>query len=129
MKQVLLAICLIAAPVTLFSGYQILTSDPALAASNGLGDMSAFKAIIGDVQALTDKGDMGAAAKRVTDFETAWDQAETAIRPMSPLQWGNIDQAADGALKAVRVSPPAPDKAKAALATLMAELNDPSTAL
>ncbi|MGV8953835.1 MAG: hypothetical protein ACOH2M_22240 [Cypionkella sp.] len=126
MKQVLLAIVLIAVPVTLFSGFQIYSSGSAQAASSGLGDMSAFKTIIGDVQALTDKGDMAGAAKRVTDFETAWDQAETAIRPMSPSQWANIDQAADGALKAVRASTPAPDKAKAALARLMAELNDPS---
>jgi len=126
MKQVLLAIVLIAVPVALFSAFQVYSSRLAQTASSGLGDMSAFKAIVSDVQALADKGDMAGAAERVTDFETAWDQAETAIRPMSPSQWANVDQAADGALKSVRASTPAPDKTKAALATLMAELNDPS---
>lgn len=126
MKQILLAIILIAVPVALFSAFQVYSPGSAQAASAGLGDMSAFKAIISDVQALTDNGDTAGAAKRVTDFETAWDQAETAIRPMSPSQWANLDQAADSALKSVRASTPAPDKAKAALATLMTELNDPT---
>ena len=126
MKQVLLAIILIAVPVALFGAFQIYSPGSAQAAASGLGDMSAFRVIISDVQALTDKGDIAGAAKRVTDFEAAWDQAETAIRPMSPGQWANIDQAADGALRAVRASTPAPDKASAALAVLMAELNDPS---
>ena len=71
---------------------------------------------------------MAGAAKRITDFETAWDQAETAIRPLNQTQWGNIDQASDGALSAVRKSKPDPAAAKAALATLMATLNDPSKA-
>lgn len=128
MKQVLLALFLIAVPVAAFSGYEVF-SGSAQAAQGGLGDMSAFITIVGDVQASVEKGDMPAAAKRVTDFEAAWDQAETAIRPLSPVQWGNVDQAADGALKAVRSPTAAPDKVKSALATLMAELTDPSKAL
>ena len=52
----------------------------------------------------------------------------TAIRPLNPTQWGNIDQASDGALSAVRKSNPDPAAAKAAVAALMATLTDPSKA-
>lgn len=127
-KQTLLAIALIALPVALFSGYEFYTTDRAAAAQTGLGDLSNLKTIIADVQALVDKGDMPGAAKRITDFESAWDQGETAIRPLNPTQWGNIDQASDGALSSVRKSNPDPAAAKAALATLMATLTDPSKA-
>ena len=128
MKQILLAIALIALPVAMFSGYEMYSGSTAQAAPAGLGDLSNFKTIISDVQALVDKGDMAGAAKRITDWESAWDQGETAIRPLNPTQWGNIDQASDGALSAVRSSSGTPEQAKAALATLMAELNDPSKA-
>lgn len=128
MKQVLLAIMLIAVPVAMFSGYEVYTVGAAQAATGGLGDLSNFKTIIADVQALIDKGDMPGAAKRITDFEAAWDQAETAIRPLNQGQWGNIDQASDGALSAMRSSKPDAARAKDAVATLMAELNDPSKA-
>ena len=87
-----------------------------------------FKKIIGDTQALVSTGDMVGAAKRVTDWESAWDAAETAIKPLNQTDWGHIDQASDGALSAIRSSHPKPDDIKAALATLMDELNDPSKA-
>lgn len=128
MRQLLLALVLIAVPVALFSAYELYSTDTAHAAQSGLGDLSNFKKIVGDVQALASMGDMVGAARRITDWESAWDQAETAIRPLNQSEWGNIDQASDGALGAVRASAPAPDKVKAALATLMAELNDPSKA-
>lgn len=128
MKQIFLAIVLIAVPVALFSGYELYTPNAAQAATTGLGDLSPFKTIIADVQALVDKGDMPGAAKRITDFEAAWDQAETAIRPLNQTQWGNIDQASDGALSAVRSSKADAARAKDAVAVLMAELSDPSKA-
>ena len=128
LKQIVLTVALIALPVGLFTGYELNTAHTAAAAQTGLGDLSNFKTIIADVQALVDKGDMPGATKRITDFETAWDQAETAIRPLNQAQWGNIDQAAAGALSSVRKGKPAPAAAKAALATLMATQNDPSKA-
>jgi hypothetical protein len=126
MKQIILAIILIAFPVALFSGYEAYSSQGMQASPAGLGDLSPFKTIVSDVQGLADRGDMPGAAKRITDFESAWDQAETAIRPLNQEQWGNIDGAADTALRTVRAASPAPDKVKLALAALMAALNDPS---
>jgi hypothetical protein len=128
MKQVFLAIFLIAVPVAMFSGFEMYHSSTAVAAEGGLGDLSSFKAIIADVQSMVDKGDLAAASKRITDYESAWDSAETAIRPLDQTQWGNIDAASDGALSAVRSSKADQASAKAAVDALMAELNDPSKA-
>ena len=128
MRQTFLAIALIAIPVALFTGYELYAGGTAQAAASGLGDLSNFKTIIADVEVLVDKGDMPGAAKRITDFESAWDQAETAIRPLNQTEWGNIDQASDGALSAIRSSKADPAKAKEALTILMDELNDPSKA-
>ncbi len=113
-------------PVGVFSGFEVYAASKSSATQTGLGDLSNFKVIIADVQTFVDKNDMAGAKARITDFETAWDQAETAVRPLSQTQWGNIDQASDGALSAVRRGTPDPAAAKAALATLMATLNDPS---
>ena len=127
-KQIGLAVALIAAPVAIFTGYELYTVNSVQAAATGLGDLSAFKTIVADTQALVDKGDMAGAQKRITDYETAWDQAETAIRPLNQAQWGNIDMANDGAFSAIRKSTTDPAAVKAALATVMATLNDPTKA-
>ena len=128
LKQILLAVALIALPVGMFSGYELYTTHGAAAAQTGLGDLTTFKAIVADVEAMVDKGDIPGAAKRITDYETAWDQAETAIRPLNQTQWGNIDSANDAAFSTIRKSKPDPVAVKDALATLMATLNDPSKA-
>ncbi|WCK79836.1 hypothetical protein [Agrobacterium fabrum] len=125
MRQIFLAIALIAAPVAAFTSFELYTNN-ASAKAAGLGDLSSFKAVIADVQVLASKGDLAAAAKRVTDYETAWDQAETALRPLNQSDWGNIDAASDATLKALRQSSPSADKVNKALAALMAALNNPA---
>jgi hypothetical protein len=125
MKQILLAIALILVPVAAFTGFQVYAKSGS-AAMVGLGDLSSFKTIIADVQAIAAKGDLTAAAKRITDYESAWDEGEAAIRPLNPTYWGNIDQASDAALKALRESAPSPDKVQKTLVALMAVLNNPA---
>ncbi|PWI49880.1 hypothetical protein B5K03_33610 [Rhizobium phaseoli] len=125
MRQIFLAFALIAAPVAAFTGFELYAKNmPAKSAD--LGDLSPFKAIVADVQSLASKGDLSGAAKRITDYETAWDQAETAIRPLNPTDWNNIDAASDAALKALRRSAPSADEVNKTLATLMAVLNNPA---
>ncbi|GAC1046126.1 hypothetical protein [Rhizobium sp. No.120] len=125
MRQIFLVIALIAAPVAAFTSFELYANN-APAKSADLGDLSSFKAIVADVQGLASKGDLSAAAKRITDYETAWDQAETAIRPINPNDWNNIDTASDAALKALRQSSPSADKVNKTLAALMAVLNNPA---
>lgn len=71
---------------------------------------------------------MTAAEKRITDFETAWDDAEPTLRPMDTNAWGNVDQAADHALKALRSSTPVSADVTATLAALAASLDIPGYA-
>lgn len=128
MKQLLLAIVLILVPIGAFTAFHLATAPSAASAASkqGLGDLASLKTIVADVQADVEKGDMAAAATRMTDYEGAWDQGETAIRPLNAEYWGHVDAASDGAIKALREPHPSPDKARKTLAALMASLNDPS---
>jgi hypothetical protein len=126
MKQIFLAVALIIAPVAAFTGFEVLYPNNAPGNTTGLGDLSSFKTIIADVQSLAAKGDLTAAAKRITDYETSWDQAEAAIRPLNPTYWNNIDFASDAALQALRQSVPSADKVNKTLVALMAVLNNPA---
>lgn len=82
-------------------------------AAGKLGDLSKFETIANDTLVLVDKGDLKAAAKRITDFESAWDEAEPTLRPKNKGEWGVIDDAADAAIESLRAkSPSAPDAQK-----------------
>ncbi len=124
MKQFLLATCLILAPVAVFTGGYKYMVPSAIAADQSLGDMSAFNAIITDVQAIAATGDFDKAETRITDYETAWDDAEAKLRPMNKEAWGDVDDASDAALKALRKKPEAA-KVTATLADLQAALDNP----
>ncbi len=127
MKQFLLATVLIAVPVVGFSVYQInFNPTAAIAAEAVLGDLSAMQTVIKDTQTIVEKGDLVAAEKRVTDFETLWDQAEPTLRPKNKDAWSNVDSAADGALKALRSKTPDAAKIKTTLTALSTALSDPS---
>ena len=125
MKQILLAVALILAPVAAFTGFEVSAKN-APAMTTGLGDLSSLKTIIADVQAVAAKGDLPAAAKRITDYESAWDLGQTAIRPLNPTYWGNIDDASDAAIKALRDPNPSADKVNQTLIALMAVLINPA---
>ena len=101
---------------------QPAASTPAAVAAAGLGDTSAFTAIITDVQTAADKGDFAAAKTRITDFETGWDDKATALRAMDGATWNTVDGAADAALDAVRAATPDAAAIKATLAALQTSL-------
>jgi len=127
MKQFFLAVFLIAMPVIAFSAFQsYFTSVPAVAGTAALGDLTAMQAVVKDTQAIAEKGDLAAAEKRITDFETLWDAGEPTLRPMNKDAWSNVDSASDGALKALRSKTPDAAKVKATLQALLAALVDPS---
>ncbi len=126
MKQILLATALILAPVGAFTAFQI-TFVGAAQADASLGDLSPMKAIVADVQKIAATGDFAAASTRITDWETAWDDAEAGMRPLNPDAWGKIDAASDGALKSLRRGTPSADVVTPALDALMAALENPTS--
>lgn len=127
MRQFLLAVVLVLIPVAGFTAFHLLMALKA-ASTSGLGDLSALKAIVTDVQAQVDKGDMAAASSRMTDYEGAWDQSQTSIRPLNPLFWSHVDAASDVAIKTLRDPHVPANSAKKALSVLRASLDDPSKA-
>ncbi len=127
MKQLLLATALIALPVSAFTGFQLYAGSSSVQAAT-LGDMSPFKTIINDVQSIAAKGDFAAAEVRITDFETAWDDAASAMRPLNTTSWGHVDVAADAALDALRAGTPMAADVTGTVTTLMAELENPDPA-
>ncbi len=131
LKQILLAIALIAAPVAAFSAWEhwFNPSPTQAEVPNGLGDMTAFKTIVTDVQAIAAKGDLPGAATRITDLETAWDDGEDKLRPLDEAQWGGVDGKIDAALKALRAATPDAVKVTDALAALQTALDNPGAAV
>lgn len=130
MKQFLLAVVLIAVPVAAFAGFQIYLSPPRAplpsSSSASLGDLSNLKTIGAEVLAIAKTGDFVAAEKRITDFETAWDEAESTMRPKNPAAWGTVDDAADAAIHALRAQAPDGARVKETLSALIAVLDNPS---
>ena len=125
MKKILLATALLLAPVGAFTTAQLGFVSMAEAAAP-LGDLSPMIAIVTDVQKIAATGDFAKAATRITDWETAWDDAAAQMRPLNKAAWGKIDDASDAALDAVRAAKPSADKVTPALAALLAALNNPT---
>jgi len=97
----------------------------AMAAST-LGDMATFEAIASDTLLFVDKGDMKGAEKRITDFETAWVDAESSLYPKDKAAWSTIDDAADAAISSLRAGSPDPVEAQKTVSALLDTLKDPS---
>ena len=104
----------------------VIAGGSAMAASAKLGDMGSFEAIASDTLLLVDKGDMKGAEKRITDFETAWDDAESALYPKDKTAWSAIDDAADAAIASLRTGSPDAVEAQRSVSALIDTLKDPS---
>jgi len=128
MKNLLLSAALIAVPVGAFSAVYSMTASPApqTVAAAPLGDLAPFETIASDVQSIAASGDLVAAEKRITDLETAWDDAENTLRPMDTAAWGNVDGAIDDALSALRAKTPDAAEARKTLIALQSKLAGPS---
>ena len=80
----------------------VAEAELAQAAAQTLGDLAPYRKIVADTLVLVNANDLPGAAKRITDLETAWDAAETRMKPRNPRQWTALDGMIDNALTAVR---------------------------
>ncbi len=84
-----------------------------------LGDLSSFRQIAEDTLVLVHKGDWSSAKSRITDLESAWDQAERHLKPLNSAVWGSLDDSIDAALRQMRSWHPQAGACSASLETLI----------
>lgn len=122
MKKWPLLLAVLATPVLLAPTFDTAYAGQSM---SRLGDLTSLETIASNTLVLVDKGDFKAAKKRITDFETAWDKAEPAMRPKNIDEWGVIDDAADAAITSLRASKPNAADAKTTVSALIGTLKNP----
>ncbi|GAA5143607.1 hypothetical protein GCM10023340_09390 [Nocardioides marinquilinus] len=85
-------------------------------------DVSAFRQIADATRSLVQQGDQAGAASRITDLETAWDDAEPRLSNADCGAWTYLDHEIDASLSAVRASSPDQQSETQALDALITTL-------
>ncbi|MBL0373997.1 hypothetical protein JJB09_18395 [Rhizobium sp. KVB221] len=94
-------------------------------AANKLGNLSSFEGIANDTLVLVDKGDLKGAEQRITDFASAWDEAEKTLYPKDKAEWSVIDDAADAAIESLSARSPSATDAQRTVSALIDTLRHP----
>ena len=106
-------------------------SQPQSAASAGataafrpspLGDMSAFIVISQDTLALLADNNQSGATARITDLESAWDNAAAALQRRDNNEWHAVDDKIDAVLRELRSTSPDQVAEKQALQALLTQM-------
>jgi uncharacterized membrane-anchored protein len=85
-------------------------------------DLTELRTISQDTLDLVSSGDQAGAVARVTDLETAWDDAQDTLEPLDETAWTFLDSEIDDALTAVRSSDPDAPGEQEALGALITSL-------
>jgi uncharacterized membrane-anchored protein len=87
-----------------------------------VADLTEFRTITQDTLDLVTSGDQAGATARITDLETAWDDAQSRLEALDETAWTFYDSEIDDALSAVRASNPDVAGEQQALETLITSL-------
>lgn len=98
------------------------TSGGAAAGSSPLGDMTQFIVITQDTLDLLNAGKQGDATTRITDLESAWDNAAATLTRRNQTEWHAVDDKIDTVLRELRSTSPNSTTEKAALQALLAQM-------
>ncbi|MBC2644561.1 MULTISPECIES: hypothetical protein [unclassified Rhodococcus (in: high G+C Gram-positive bacteria)] len=85
-------------------------------------EVAKFRTITQDTLTTVQAGDQTAAAARIKDLETAWDDDEATLRPMDGAAWKVLDGRIDAVLQAVRAGKPDPAAESQTLTALLTAL-------
>jgi hypothetical protein len=113
---------LLSQPILAFSGMaivQLLLISPIVAnaeAASKIGDLSKFRKLVLEIEALVEMGNLAGAKVKIKDLETSWDEAEASLKPRAAADWHKVDKAIDRALGALKEAKPDADSCKKALA-------------
>jgi uncharacterized membrane-anchored protein len=88
-----------------------------------LGDVSGFRVITDDTLRLVKAGRFNDAKTRVTDLESAWDDAQARLQAMAPDKWKVVDLSIDNVLRKIRVVEPVASQCRSALESLLGTLD------
>jgi len=92
------------------------------AVASPLGDMSAFVVITQDTLDKLKAGDQSGATARITDLESAWDNAAATLQRRDRAEWHAVDDRIDAVLRELRSTSPNSADETAALQALLAQM-------
>jgi hypothetical protein len=87
-----------------------------------LGDMTPFIVISQDTLAMLDAGKQAPATTRITDLESAWDNAQATLKRRNADEWHAVDDRIDVVLRELRSTSPNPASEKTALQALLSQM-------
>jgi hypothetical protein len=84
--------------------------------------MTSFIVITQDTLDKLNAGKQADATTRITDLESAWDNAQATLKRRSGTEWTAVDDRIDVVLRALRSTSPNPTTEKAALQALLSQM-------